>query len=152
MPTNALEGSGENRAHKIDYRIYKFFSLSMAITFAIVGLVFLFMANGVLAFFNDLSLRLGMAVSPEAGVDFYLILAVGYMYLVTLLAFFMYRHPQNSFFPLLLLNGKAASSLLSIAMFLLHRPFLIYLANGIVDGLIAVAVLVFYRELKAIGA
>ena len=130
-------------------KAYERFSLSMAITFAAVGILFLFMADDVLMFFNQLSPIVGMIPSSGEGFGFYLILAVGYMYLVTLLAVFMYRQPQNPYFPLLLLNGKAASSALSFALLALHQPYLIYLTNGIVDGTIAIIVLVFYLKMQS---
>jgi hypothetical protein len=89
-----------------------------------------------------------MVPSPVTGFYFYVVLAVAYMYLVALLAFLMYRYPQNMFFPLLLANGKMASSLLSLCLFSFHQPYLILLVNGVVDGLIGVVAFVFYRNLK----
>jgi hypothetical protein len=89
-----------------------------------------------------------MVPSPVIGLNFYIILAVAYMYLVALLAFFMYKYPGNMFFPLLLANGKLASSLLSLYMFSFHKPFLILVVNCFVDGLIGVAALIFYFKIK----
>ena len=86
-----------------------------------------------------------MPLSPVNGVSFYLILAVAYMYLVTLLAFFMYRYPDNRIIPVLLINGKFASSLMSLGFFLMHQHFLIYLTNFIMDGFIAVMILILYN-------
>lgn len=127
---------------------YRLISLSLAVIFAVVGLLFLFAPSGVLGFFNMVSKGLGMAPSPEQGISFYLILAVGYMYLVTLLAYFMYRYPQDRKFPLLLANGKLASSILSFYLFILHQPYLIYVANGVVDGFIGLLVLFMYLKMK----
>lgn len=118
------------------------------ITFTIVGLIFLFMPKGVLVFFNNISRHLGMVLSPVQGTGFYIILAVGYMYLVALLAYFMYRYPENRYFPLLLVNGKLASSILSLFLFLFHQPYLIYIVNCLIDGLIGFVVLGFYLKLK----
>lgn len=129
-------------------RLYKTFSFSAFITFAFVGLIFLFIPGKVLIFFNNLSSYLGMTLSATEGINFYLILAVSYMYLVALLAFLMYRHPENKLLPLLLAHGKFASSILSICLFLLHQPYLIYLTNFIVDGLIGIAALIFFLRLK----
>jgi len=119
------------------YRVYKLISLIMALTFAVVGLIFLFMADGVLIFFNELSKQLGMMPAPVAGTDFYLVLAVAYMCVVTLLAFKMYRQPENRQYPVLLINAKTASSVLSILLFIFQQPYLIYITNAIVDGSIA---------------
>lgn len=128
-------------------KLYKPFSLVSAIIFAIVGLIFLFIPNSVLVFFNHLSAWVQLPPTPVEAVHFYLILAVGYMYLVTVLALLMYRHPRNSFFPLLLAQGKLASSLLSLLFFLLHQSYLIYLTNAVVDGGIGIAALIFYLKL-----
>lgn len=129
-------------------RLYKIFSLSFSIIFFIVGLVFILIPGRVLAFFNTLSSHLGMVPSPVVGVHFYVVLAVAYMYLAALLAFLMYRHPQNMYFPLLLANAKLASSLLSLCIFAIHQPSLIIAVNGLVDGFIGVVALIFYRQIK----
>jgi len=126
----------------------KTLSLFLAVVFAAVGLIFLVMPGGVLRFFNTVSRPLGMAPAPEVGHQFYLILAVAYMYTVTLLAWLMFRQPQNKAYPLLLSHAKLASSLLSFSLFFIHRPYLIYLANGITDGAIGLAVLFIYLRMR----
>ncbi len=133
-------------------RLYRIFSFLAFITFAVVGLIFLFIPGNVLVFFNTLSGYLGMSPSATEGVNFYLILAVSYMYLVTVLAFLMYRHPENKWLPLLLTHGKFASSILSIGLFLFHQPYLIYLTNFMVDGLIGIGALFFYLRLKRVAS
>lgn len=129
-------------------RAYKAISLSLTTIFAAVGMLFLFYPNGVLGFFNIMSRSLGMAPAQEQGVNFYLILAVGYMYLVALLAYFMYRCPDDSRFPLLLTHAKLASSILSFYLFAVHQPYLIYVTNGLVDGFIGLLALFMYSNLK----
>ncbi len=129
-------------------RWYRVISLIFVFTFIAVGLLFLFYADGVLAFFNIISDILGFSPSPTEGVDFFLILTGGYMYMVTLIAYMMYRHPTSAIYPLLLTHGKWASSFLSLCFFIFHRPYLIYLANFFVDGLIGVIALIFYSRLK----
>ncbi|MBN2412685.1 hypothetical protein JXQ31_13430 [candidate division KSB1 bacterium] len=130
-------------------KYYRMISISLAVIFALVGLVFLFLPEGVLSFFNKLSAPLGMKQSPMQGYIFYLILAAAYMYLVTLLAFWMYKKPDNQYFPLLLANGKLASSALSLGFFIFHQPYLINLTNFIVDGLIGLLALFFYSKIKS---
>lgn len=125
-------------------KVYRLVSLTLAVLFAVTGLLFLSVPDRVLALFNTLSVSLGMPESPLTGFGFYLILAVGYMYMVTVLAFLMYRQPDNKYFPLLLTHAKIASSLLSLAFFVFHAHYLVYLANFIVDGAIAAVVLVLY--------
>jgi hypothetical protein len=122
--------------------------MSFSIIFFIVGLIFLSIPGKVLDFFNTLSGYLGMIPSPVIDVNLYVVLAVAYMYLVALLAFWMYKHPENSDFPLLLANGKFASSLISFYAFFVHQPYLIFVVNGIVDGLIGLAAMIFYRKIK----
>jgi hypothetical protein len=131
-------------------KMYKAVSLFLAAVFAVVGIIFLVIPGNVVAFFNDLSSSLGMEAVPVAGYSFYLILAVGYMYLVTILAALMYRHPENTAYPRLLCHGKFASAALSILLFIVHRRFLLYLANGIVDGAIGIVVLLVYLRKRRI--
>ena len=129
-------------------KYYRTISLLMVLVFAVVGLLFLSLPNGVLAFFNSIAAHIGMKQSPIQGISFFLILASGYMYLVSLLAFLMYKHPNNHYFPLLLTNAKLASSVLSLGFFIVHQPYLIYMTNGIVDGSIGLLVLYFYLNIK----
>ncbi len=122
-------------------RIYKSISLILMLLFAVTGILFLSVPDRVLELFNALSSHLRMAESPVVGWNFYLILAAGYMYLVTVLAFMMFRHPENRIFPTLLTHAKLASSILSLAFFLFQAHYLIYLANFIIDGFIGIVVL-----------
>jgi hypothetical protein len=128
-------------------RFHQLFSLITTIIFAVVGLVFLFIPSQVLVFFNCVSTYLGMPQSPVQGVSFYLILAVAYMYMVTLLAYSMYRHPQEKIYPFLLANAKLASSAISLYLFLIYQPYLIYIVNGVVDGGIGLTTLYFLQNL-----
>lgn len=127
-------------------RTYRSISLAMAMVFAVVGLIFLFCTGQVLHFFNALALQLGLPQSSEEASGFYVILAVAYMYVVTLLAFLMYRHTENSLPPFLLINAKAASALLSALFFVFYQAYLIYIVNAVVDGSIALAVVWLRKE------
>lgn len=128
-------------------KLYRAFCLALAIGFVAAGVMFAAMPDEVIAFFNDLSAPLSLPRCPETGFNFYLVLAVAYMYLVTVLAVMMYRFPGNKYFPLLLVNAKLASSLLSLFLFVFHSRYLVYLINFIVDGLIGLLVLVFYLKI-----
>ena len=125
---------------------YRAVSLILAFIFAAVGAVFLFFPDAVIALFNQLSQPLQWPKAPPAGFHFYLILAAGYMYLVTALAWLMFRHPESSIYPRLLANGKIATSLISLGLFLFHAHLLIYLANFVVDGAIGAGVLIMSRK------
>lgn len=126
-------------------KLYRTISLGMAVVFLTVGLVFLIIPDGVLSLFNVLSDYLGMRRSPMTGVGFFLVLAVAYMYVVALLAWSMFRFPENGVYPKVLIHAKLASAAVSFGLFLYHQPYLIYLTNGVVDGLIGAAVFLLYR-------
>ena len=129
-------------------RVYRPVSLSLAIIFGFVGLLFLFMPEEILVFFNNLSLIIGFPKSPVHDTSVYVVLAVGYMYLVTLLAYFMYKNPENTVYPFFLVNGKAASSILSLLIFVFSMPYLIFLTNALVDGLIALGVFMLRKKIQ----
>jgi len=129
-------------------RTYKSVSLILLVLFSATGIIFLVIPDKVLMLFNSLSVFLKMPSSPVDGRNFYLILAVGYMYLVTVLAFLMFKRPDNHYFPLLLIHAKLASSILSLALYFLEAHRLIYLANFVIDGVIGVAVLVMYLKMR----
>jgi hypothetical protein len=115
--------------------------LSLAIVFAAVGLAFLVVPGGVLGLFDALSRPLGMRAAPPEGAAFFRILAVGYMYVVTVLALLMYRRPGNRLVVGLLIQAKAASAVASLGFFVFGAPYLICLANGVCDGAIAAGLL-----------
>jgi hypothetical protein len=123
-------------------QLYRLISLALAVAFAVVGLAFVLFPDHVIAFPR-------FRVEGE-GADnrFFVILAGAYMVVVTSLAWSMYRRPQQRVYPLLLCQAKGASSLLSWALFVAHRPQPIYLANAILDGLLCVVALVMLRGLK----
>ncbi len=131
-------------------RAYRIISLMLSIIFLVVGFLFLLIPGKVLSFFNTVSGQLGFSPSPVNSIDFYLVLAVAYMYLAALLAFLMWRHPENRHFPLLLAHGKMASSFLSILLFAFRWPYLIFLVNFVVDGLIGIVVMIFSSKIKRI--
>ena len=132
--------------------LYRIVAAVLAVSFAVVGLLFLFLPGGVLAFFNTLSAPLGFREAPVTGVPFYLVLASGYMYVVTLLAALMFRHPENTAYSSLLVHAKLASAILSLGFFIGHQPYLIYLVNFLVDGLIGLGVLAqLRRQRKLVG-
>ena len=121
-------------------RLSRTTGLVLAGTFAAVGAIFLVIPGEVLAAFDWLSSGIGLPGAPTGGQAFYPALAVAYMYVVTLLAWMMARRPDERVFPWLLVNAKAASSLLSLALFVIDDQYLIYLANFAVDGVIALFV------------
>jgi hypothetical protein len=126
----------------------KLLSLLMALIFAVVGLMFIIFPEVVIHFFNQLSGSLGLAQHPESDSVFYPVLAAAYMYLVTVLAFLIYRNPRELLYPFLIAHGKLFSSIMSLSLFIIDEQYLIYLINSIVDGMIGFAAFVYYRKLK----
>ncbi|MCX7787820.1 MAG: hypothetical protein N2442_08995 [Spirochaetes bacterium] len=133
-------------------KAYRIVSLGMAILFALVGGVFLIFPGKVLELFNLLSHRISMEPAPVIGSSFYLILAVSYMYLVTLLAFRMYQYPEDPSFPLFLMHAKLVSAVVSFGFFILRQSYLIFLVNGLVDGAIGLFTLYLYRIVRKKGS
>jgi hypothetical protein len=129
-------------------RFYRASALVLAVSFVFVGLLFLFFPDTVIHLFNALGAPLGLPQAPTVGFQFYLALASGYMYVVSLLAWLMFRHPERGAYARLLAHAKLATSLLSLGFFVFHSHFLIYLANFLVDGLIALGVWVLLRSKK----
>jgi hypothetical protein len=127
---------------------YKALSLGLALVFAVVGGIFLVLPRETLAFFNGISRRLGMIEGP-AERSFFGVLAAAYMYVVTVLAWLMYRFPGEKTYPMLLANAKLASSALSFLLFAVHAPWLIYLVNGIVDAMLGFIALMMLARAKA---
>jgi hypothetical protein len=113
---------------------------SLTGTFAAVGIIFLAIPEKVLAAFNWLASGLGWPESTTDGFTLFLALAAGYMYVVTLLAWKIARHPGERIYPTLLVHAKAASAVVCIALFALQEQYLLYLANFVVDGAIALFV------------
>jgi hypothetical protein len=134
-----MDGKGSVRAKRA-------VAYGMAVVFAAVGTVFLVAPGGVIAFFNGLSGPLGFRPAPVFGASLYPALAAAYMYVVTVLAWNMARRPEEEVFSRLLVHAKLASALVSFGLFIVCRPYLILLANGIIDGFIGAAVLIWFRR------
>jgi hypothetical protein len=113
---------------------------SLAGTFAVVGVVFAIIPRMVLEAFNWLARGIGWPESTTEPYALYLALALGYMYVVTVLACQMARHPAERAWPWVLVQAKAASAVVCIALFALQEQYLLYLANFVVDGAIAMLV------------
>jgi hypothetical protein len=119
---------------------YRLVSLALALGFAAAGLVFLLFPD------ETLSLGRGAVGSPAGENRFFLILASAYMYVVTALAWSMFRSPDEPIYPRILSQAKGVSSALSFGLFLLQNPAPIYLANGVVDAVLALVVLLMFRR------
>lgn len=127
----------------------KIIGLTLALTFAAVGAIFLLAPETVLRGLNSLARSMGAGESPLHDPGFFSVMTAAYMAGVTILAFRIYLFPAVPLHPLLLAQTKAASSLLSFGGFLFHRPDFILLANGLVDGSLALLVFLIYRSVKS---
>jgi hypothetical protein len=119
---------------------YNIAYLALAAIFAVVGGIFLLIPESMLSFFNGVARRLGMIEGPT-GPSFFGALAGAYMYVVTALAWLMYRRPGERIYARLLGQAKLASAALSFLLFALQSPWLIWLVNGLVDAALGVLVL-----------
>ena len=91
-------------------RLHAVLGAALAAAFAAVGLLFVVIPGGVLRFFDALSRRAGFAPFPGPLERFWLVLAAAYMYVVTVLAWFMFRRPEDPAYPRLLAHAKLASA------------------------------------------
>ena len=116
--------------------MYKSLSFIGAVVFAVCGIFFLIFPNSAYQFFNSVSISLGMQSAPEAEIGFFYIYFIGYFYLTAVLAFLMYRNPENRHFPVLLAHCSYAVSVLSITLFLIRKPYLIYIVSLVANVII----------------
>ena len=94
---------------------------------------------------------LGMheVVALNAGQDFWLTLAVPYMIIVAALSWVAQRGAKVAAQPVqFLMLAKAASSLTSLALFVLGGFAYAFLANFVVDGAIVLITYWFYRAAR----
>ncbi len=127
-------------------RLHAAFGAACAAAFALAGAAFVVLPGAVLRWFDALSRHAGFAPFPGPLERFWLILAAAYMYVVTALAWSMYRRPDEPVYPRLLAHAKLASAALSLAAFVLLAPHLLFLANAAVDGAIGAVALVLWRR------
>ena len=108
----------------------------LALTFAVVGILFIAVPSGVLDVISDVGEWLGNDTrAPHTQEDLWLALAFAYMVVITGICLVAQADPVR-YRPLLLVlaAGKTASSLGSLAFFLIDEPVFIYLLNFLVDG------------------
>ena len=129
-------------------KMYRALSFTGAAGFAVCGIFFLIFPIRVYQFFNTVSISLGMQLTPETGFGFFHIYTIGYFYITAALAFLMYRNPDNRHYPALLANGSFAVSVLSLSLFLIHKPYLIYIAGFTANGTVGILASTGFTKLK----
>jgi hypothetical protein len=133
-------------------RPLRFLFAALAAAFAATGLLFLCFPDGTIATLNAAGRPFGLPPAPPSALRFWLSLAVAYMVLVTLLAATIARDPRGRAHLMpILAAGKATSSLTCLAYFVGSSPALVYLANALVDGSLALLVLAAWGFVWATG-
>ena len=108
----------------------------LAVTFAVVGTLFLVVPSGVLDVISDVGEWFGNDTRAPHTQQ-YLWLSLGFAYMAVITAICLLAQTDVVRYRALLLvlaAGKAASSLTSLAFFLVQDQVFIYLLNFLVDG------------------
>lgn len=122
-----------------------------AVIFALGAIDFLVFPYLTVRILNSTASSLGMhqLVALNAGQDFWLTLAVPYMILISAFSWVAQRGTRIAAQPVqFLMLAKVASSLTSLALFLLGGLAYAFLVNFIVDGAIALITFWFYRAAR----
>jgi hypothetical protein len=134
----------------------KFVVLSLrllAVSFAVVGILFIAAPDGVGNVISDLGDSLGAFTrAPHTEEQLWLALAFAYMVLITGICLIAQADVVR-YRPLLLLlaAGKAASSLGSLGFYLFDQGVFIYLLNFLVDGFLALLALCLWSLVGRVG-
>jgi hypothetical protein len=125
----------------------------LAVSFAIVGFLFIAFPNGVLDTISDFGEHFGnFTRAPETDEKFWLALAFAYMVIITAICvvaqadIVRYRP-----FILVLAIGKTASSLAALAFFIFDQDVFIYLLNFLVDGYLALSAIWLWSLTGRVG-
>jgi hypothetical protein len=108
----------------------------LALSFAVVGILFIAVPNGVLDTVSDLGDELGGFSRAPHGTE-QLWLALGFSYMVVITGICLLAQTDVVRYRSLLLVlalGKAASSLSSLAFYIFEEDVFAYLLNFLVDG------------------
>jgi len=125
----------------------------LAISFAVVGILFIAVPSGVLDVISDVGEWLGNDTrAPHTQEDLWLALSFAYMVVITGICL-VAQMDVVRYRPLLLVlaAGKTASSLGSLAFFLIDEHVFIYLLNFLVDGFLALLSLWLFSLAGRIG-
>jgi nitric oxide reductase large subunit len=111
----------------------------LAVSFTVVGILFIAVPSGVLDVISDVGEWFGNDTrAPHTQEDLWLALSFAYMVVITGICL-VAQMDVVRYRPLLLVlaAGKTASSLGSLAFFLIDEHVFIYLLNFLVDGFLA---------------
>jgi len=125
----------------------------LAAGFAVVGILFIAVPSGVLDVISDVGEWFGNETrAPHTQEDLWLALSFAYMVVITGICL-VAQMDVVRYRPLLLVlaAGKTASSLGSLAFFLIDEHVFIYLLNFLVDGFLALLSLWLFSLAGRIG-
>jgi nitric oxide reductase large subunit len=125
----------------------------LAVSFAVVGVLFIAVPSGVLDLISDVGEWFGNETrAPHTQEDLWLALSFAYMVVITGICL-VAQMDVVRYRPLLLVlaAGKTASSLGSLAFFLIDEHVFIYLLNFLVDGFLALLSLWLFLLAGRIG-
>ena len=126
----------------------------LALTFAVVGILFIATPDGVLDTLADFGDSIGSFAKPPASSE-KLWLALGFAYMVVITGICVVASLDVvRYRPLLLVlaAGKAASSLAALGFYAFDQQVFAYLLNFIVDGLLVGAALFIWWLAGRVGA
>jgi hypothetical protein len=115
----------------------------LALSFAVVGILFIAVPNGVLDVISDLGDELGgFSRAPHGDEQLWLALGFSYMVVITGICLIAQSDViRYRSLVLLLAVGKTASSLTSLGFYLFDDDVFAYLLNFLVDGSLALLAL-----------
>jgi hypothetical protein len=125
----------------------------LAVSFAVVGFLFIAFPDGVLDVISDLGDEIGdFTRAPETEEKFWLALAFAYMVVIAGICL-VAQADVVRYRPLLLVlaAGKTASSLAALGFYLFDSDVFIYLLNFLVDGYLALLALWLYSLAGRVG-
>jgi len=125
----------------------------LAASFALVGVLFIAVPNGVLDAITDLGDSFGDFTRAPHGEE-QLWLALGFAYMVVITGICLLAQADVvRYRPLLLVlaAGKTASSLASLGFYLFDQDVFIYLLNFLVDGFLALTALWLWSLTGRVG-
>lgn len=125
----------------------------LALTFAVVGILFIAVPSGVLDTISDVGEWFGNDTrAPHTQEQLWLALAFAYMVVITGICLVAQADVvRYRSLLLVLVAGKTASSLGSLAFFLIDENVFIYLLNFLVDGFLALLSLWLWTVAGRIG-
>jgi drug/metabolite transporter (DMT)-like permease len=126
----------------------------LALSFAVVGAIFIITPDGTLNTISDLGDKIGnFKRAPETTEKFWLALGFAYMVVITGICL-VAQADVARYRPMLLVlvAGKAASSLAALGFYVFDEHVFMYLLNFIVDGYLTINVLITWKLAAKIEA